>query len=177
MVVLRVLQISVAGVACVVAFGTGCGKSSSSAGGPTAPATNAASPAIQPQCDPSLWAHVYDPGRLQIKQTCQTVTGVIMEQHANDDGDIDMRLALDAQYESLLNEGNRTALNGWLQTEAICQAAVQPDSPDAAKACGTFRGAVPVPSVGAHVRVTGTYVLDTHHGWMELHPISVLEVR
>jgi len=176
---MRVLQMFMAGAACVLAVGSACGKSSSPGSAPTAPAANASAPVptIQPQCDQSLWAHVYDPTRLTIKQTCQTITGVLMEQHSNGDGDVDMRVAVDPQYANLLNDGNRAQLNGWLQTEAICQVRVEPDSPDAAKACGAFKGSVPVPPVGSHVQVTGTYVLDTHHGWMEIHPISVLEVR
>jgi hypothetical protein len=34
-----------------------------------------------------------------------------------------------------------------------------------------------LPPVGAHAQVTGSYVLDTNHGWMEIHPISVIDVR
>ena len=32
------------------------------------------------------------------------------------------------------------------------------------------------PPDGTHVQVTGTYTLDKNHGWMEIHPISVLRV-
>ena len=104
---------------------------------------------------------------------CQTVTGTIAKQHASDDGDIDIELTLDPQFANLLNKGNLTNLNGNLNIEAICQAAVQPDIPAASPACSGV-GKLVVPPVGAHVQVTGSYVLDTNHGWMEIHPISVI---
>ena len=105
---------------------------------------------------------------------CQTVTGVITEQHANEDGDIDVRLAPDPPYMNLLNGGNMSNLNGYLQTEAICQAQIRVAA--AASACQGFVGSVFVPPNGTHVRVTGSYTFDRHHGWMEIHPISVLTV-
>jgi len=33
------------------------------------------------------------------------------------------------------------------------------------------QAAVHIPTVGAHVRVTGAYVTDREHGWHELHPV------
>jgi len=29
--------------------------------------------------------------------------------------------------------------------------------------------------VGEHVRVTGTYVLDSHNGWTEIHPVTRID--
>lgn len=139
---------------------------------PTAPPPTAG-PAT-PQCNGALWNYVYDASRLQIKAGCQTVTGVITDQHTNDDGDIDVRLEVYAPYRGLLNGGNMSNLSGHLQTEAICQTSIT--TADAARACQGFHGSIAIPPNGAHVQVTGTYVLDTIHGWMELHPISVLTV-
>lgn len=137
-------------------------------------ASAASSPQPKPQCNASLWQHVYDPGRLKIMGDCQTVTGTITDQHTNDDGDIDVRIAVDAPYANLLNAGNISGLNGHLQTEAICQTAVK--AAEAAPACRGFTGSVVIPPDGTRVQVTGTYVLDTHHGWMEIHPISDLRI-
>jgi len=131
----------------------------------------------RPQCDASLWTHVYLPARLKITQDCETVTGVVMQQYSNDDGDIGIRVAVDPPYARLLNNGNRTNLNGWLQTEAICQTRFGANALEPQRACGDFKGTVPVPQVGARVVVTGTYVLDSNHGWMELHPITLLAIR
>jgi len=143
-------------------------------GGDTPTSSASSASAETAQCTASLWSHVYDPGRLKVVGECRTVTGVITDHHQNEDGDIDVRLALDAPYADLVNGGNKASLNGHLQTEAICQAPIQAD--EAAPACRGFSGSVPIPPDGTHVRITGSYVLDTHHGWMEIHPISVLSV-
>ena len=144
-----------------------CGGSSAS---PTAAA-------VQPQCDPSLWNNVYDPTRLKVMASCMTITGTIINQHTSDDGDIDMEFALDPPFANLLNSGNVAKLSGNLNIEAICQASIQPDTPQAVPACHGLPRLLTLPPVGAHVQVTGTYVLDTNHGWMEIHPISVIDVR
>ena len=102
------------------------------------------------------------------------MTGTITDQHTNDDGDIDVRLAVDSPYKNLLNAGNISNLNGHLQTEAICQVPIH--AADAARACQGFNGSVRVPPNGTHVQVSGSYVLDTNHGWMEIHPISDLRI-
>jgi hypothetical protein len=112
--------------------------------------------------------------RIKIITACQTVTGVIAKVGSSDDGDIDMQLTLDSEFRNLLNNGNITKLNGNLQIEAICQAPVHPDVPDAQRTCANFSGTVPIPAVGTRVRLTGVYVLDSDHGWMEIHPISVM---
>jgi hypothetical protein len=108
--------------------------------------------------------------------SCQTVTGVIVREHASDDGDIDMPLTLDPAFTNLLNKGNIANLGGNLNVEAICQGAFHSDIPAAPVACGSFKGSVLIPPVGAHVQVTGSYVLDTNHGWMEIHPATVITV-
>jgi len=131
-------------------------------------------PTANAQCDASLWPHMHDVQRIKIVTACQTVTGVIATVGSSDDGDIDMQLTLDPAFRNLLNNGNITKLNGNLQIEAICQAPVHPDVPDAQRTCANFSGTVPIPAVGTQVRVTGVYVLDSDHGWMEIHPISVM---
>ena len=48
---------------------------------------------------------------------------------------------------------------------------------DAVSACQAFNNAVKIPPVGAQVRVVGSYVQDTNHAkWMEIHPVSSIEV-
>ena len=146
---------------CLKAF-SGCG------GTPTNPSQSSV-----PVCDPTLWNHVHDPSRLTISDACRTVTGTIMTHHSNDDGDIDMQVALDPPFESMINASNRTNLNGRLQVEAVCQAPVVKYSE---AACAGFSGTIPIPADGTRIQITGSYVLDTNHGWMEIHPVSVLTV-
>jgi len=159
--------------AAIASVALACGSTPStptSARPVTAPLQSAA------QCDPSLWPHVHDTRRFTIRTACESVTGILVESHSSDDGDIDMDLNVDAQYKSLLNQGNLTKLHGNLHVEAICQAPVHPDVPDAIRSCAGFHGSVPIPPNGAYVRVTGMYVEDNDHGWMEIHPISALTV-
>ena len=157
-----------------LALASGIAAWACSGAAPGSPTSAGARPAA-PACDASLWNHVYDAARLQVRQACITVTGTVTDFHANDDGDIDIRLDVDPPYANLLNDGNVANLNGHLQTEAICQA--PQTAADAIQACRGFVGSVAVPAVGARVQVTGSYVLDTHHGWMEIHPISALSLR
>jgi len=131
-------------------------------------------PPSSPQCDSTLWPHVHDPKRLAIKSACITVTGTLIESHSSDDGDIDMDLDVDPQYKNLLNQGNLTKTGGYLHIEAICQATVHPDVPAAMVSCADFHGTVPIPPNGAYVQVTGVYLEDNDHGYMEIHPISVM---
>jgi hypothetical protein len=166
-----VLLITAASLSVLVsACGSGTSVPTPSAAAPQ----TVSSPQAQPQCNASLWEHVYDPGRLKIMGACQTVTGTITDQHANADGDIDVRIAVDPAYANLLNAGNISNLSGHLQTEAICQA--PPQTTESKGACRGFAGSVVIPQDGTRVQVTGTYVFDTNHGWMELHPISDLRV-
>jgi len=131
---------------------------------------------LQAACDTSLWPHVHDPKRLTVKAACITVTGTLMESHSNDDGDIDMDVDVDAPFKYLLNSGNYSSLHGWLHVEAICQSKVHDDVPNAKVSCGTWTGHVPIPANGSYVAVTGVYLLDGDHGWMEIHPITQMTV-
>jgi hypothetical protein len=49
---------------------------------------------------------------------------------------------------------------------------------DAKSACPvTYHTPVQIPAVGSHVRVVGTYVQETNHAkWMEIHPVTSIEV-
>ena len=142
-----------------------CGDTSTSPSAATAGADT---------CNADLWNHVYDPSRLKTIDACRTVTGVVSDVHTNEDGDVDLRVAVDTPFANLVNDANRSQLNGHLQTEPICQA--PPTVRDAQDACGTFRWPVLIPTPGQHVSVTGSYVLDTNHGWMEIHPVSVVRL-
>jgi hypothetical protein len=102
-----------------------------------------------------------------------TVTGTVdNEPHVSDDGDMDFHFVPDPQFQNLLNNAN----NGHLHVEAICQGAIQSDTPQASQSCGAFKGSIVIPPPGTHVSITGPYVLDTNHGWMEIHPVNAIVV-
>ena len=124
-------------------------------------------------CDSKLWNFVWEPGRLQVLDKCKTVTGVIVEKNADPDGDEHMLLKLDAGQEGLLEKKNYTKKDGNLVIEAVC---INNITRKAAKGiCKGYVNHVHLPKVGDHVRVTGSYVLDSHNGWTEIHPITQVE--
>ena len=125
-------------------------------------------------CDSTLWLHVYNPSRLKIYQSCITATGTITKIKEEDDGDRHMLLDLDPGQEKLLNESNKIDKKGYLVIEVVCANKVHDKK--AKSACEGFSNKIQIPNVGDHVRITGSHVLDTHNGWMEIHPVSSIEV-
>src|SRR5205809_2873813 len=123
-----------------------------------------------PQCDKSLWQHVFLPTRLHIVNPCITTTGVIKSINAENDGDF--HIGLLADNSSLINQANIKFENGDLVLEVICQNPVS--RPEVGSACDNFnRPPLSIPPVGSHVTVTGSYVLDTRNNrWAEIHPVT-----
>jgi len=125
-------------------------------------------------CDKKLWNFVWGSSRLEVLDKCKTVTGVIVERNADADGDEHMLLKLDAGQENLLRKKNLTKKEGNLVIEAIC---INHITRKVAKgACKGYINNILLPKTGDHVRVTGSYVVDSHNGWTEIHPISKIEI-
>ena len=124
-------------------------------------------------------ADVYHPYRLEVISACVTVSGTVEVVRAEDDGDTHFDLALDAPYEHLLTPGNTSGQHGWLVAEIVpadkpgCTLGQPPRPASGSYDYGICTGADEVtPAVGAHVTVTGPYVLDEDHGgWAEIHPV------
>ena len=129
---------------------------------------------ISIDCDTSLWKYVYNRKRLQVTDICKTVTGVIEESSANEDGDHHMLLKLDAGQEDLLTKTNRKKKQGSLVIEAVC--ANKTTLSKVGKICNGYINKIQIPKLGAHVKVTGSLVIDSHNGWAEIHPITKIEV-
>jgi hypothetical protein len=125
-------------------------------------------------CDASLWNHVYNPKRLQQLAPCVSVTGTIEESDADADGDQHFLLKLDQGQDTLVNKRNDKKKGGDIVLEIVC---ANPTTMKKVKsACAGYTNPIAIPAVGAHVRATGTYVIDSHNGWAEIHPVSKLEV-
>jgi hypothetical protein len=137
-----------------------------------------------PNCDKTLNAHVYHPDRLIVKNQCIAVMGTIVDAtnakrsdglRHEADGDNHGWLDVDPQFRKLLNTGNLTDEGGNLVFEVICIYPVRQD--DAKSSCKNFRNRVAIPPVGTRVKITGRYVQDTYHAkWMEIHPVTSIEV-
>jgi hypothetical protein len=124
-------------------------------------------------CDASLWNHVYNPTRLKQLASCVSVTGTIDESDADADGDQHFLLKLDPGQDTLVNKRNDKKKSGDIVLEVVC--ANPTTMKKARSACAGYVNPVAVLPVGAHVRATGTYVLDSHNEWVEIHPVSKLE--
>ena len=114
-------------------------------------------------------AHVYHPDRLRLLAPCVTVTGVIDAIRKEKDGDLHVLLRLDPGQEKYINAKNASE-QGDLVLEPVCMS--QPTQADAVASCSGYANSMSIPVVGAHVSVTGPWVLDIDHGWLEIHPVS-----
>jgi hypothetical protein len=162
----------------------GCGVSTGSAAGSSPASHMASQPSPRPShtakrvqhkgCDASLWRHVYHPYRLHVVSACRTVTGTVQEVRQEADGDLHILLRPDARFASLLDSANVSDQNSDLVLEPVCAGAVS--QADAEAACSGFRSGVTIPGAGDRIRVTGSYVLDADHGWMEIHPVSRITI-
>jgi hypothetical protein len=125
-------------------------------------------------CDASLWQHVYHPQRLKVVEKCIAVTGTIHHVKREADGDDHIQLKLDPEFAALLNDKNTQVQAGCLVVEPVCQGPVT--QADAQAACRDFHSPVEVFAKGKHVRILGSYVLDSeaNHGWMEIHPVTAI---
>ena len=122
-------------------------------------------------CDASLWRHIYHPYRLHVVSRCKTVSGTVKDLTYEPDGDVHVNVAVSP---SLVNQANDAYEDGDLVTEVICYGTVT--QADAVAACRGYRNTVTLPAPGDTVRITGSYVLDADHGWMEIHPVSRIAV-
>ena len=127
--------------------------------------------------------NVYHPYRLHIRSACRTVTGVVTSIRTEPDGDYHINVRLDAKYAGLINDRNRTGEGGNLVVEVVpadepgCTPGKPPRPPYDTYDFGVCTGAdIAAPPTGAHISVTGPYVLDANHGWMEIHPVWRLSV-
>jgi hypothetical protein len=119
--------------------------------------------------------HIYKPERLVEKKGCITVKGIIKKKVKEKDGDFHVRLLLDPGQDSdLINDKNKSQQGGFFVFEPICVLPVTQTS--AKKACKGYKQAISLPNVGDHVEVTGIHVLDTEHGWLEMHPVTKIKV-
>jgi hypothetical protein len=126
---------------------------------------------------------VYHPYRLQVHSRCITVTGTVAYIRVEDDGDIHVDLSLPSNESYLLNRVNYSDQYGQLVTEIVpadqpgCTPGHPPRAASGSYDYGICTGAdIATPPIGAVVRETGPYVLDSDHGWMEVHPVWAITV-
>jgi hypothetical protein len=124
-------------------------------------------------CDESLWGRVYNPTRLQKLAACVGVSGTVAESAADDDGDQHFLLKLDAGQEGLIDATNAKKKSGDLVVEIVCANPVL--LPKVKGTCSGYTNRIAIPAAGAHVKAIGAYVIDSHNGWAEIHPVTKLQ--
>jgi hypothetical protein len=117
-------------------------------------------------------SHVYNPARLQTVKDCITVSGIVDNVISEDDGDYHIWFHVDQQYAGLPNDANNAYRQGDMLAEIICATTV--NQQDAVLACENYSNQIPIPNTNQNITVTGPYVLDSYHGWMEVHPVYSL---
>ena len=130
---------------------------------------------ISSECDPNLWNNIYSPTRLQLIESCKSVTGIVIGLAEQPDGDMHIQMKPDKNQENILNSVNINSQNGALVLEPICL----PNNhyTRLIQRCNGYNHTVFIPDVGDHIKVTGSYVTDLQHGWNEIHPVSKIEVQ
>jgi hypothetical protein len=139
-----------------------------SANGQTPPPTGSVFKKIE--CNDSLWNRVYHSYRLEIIEKCKLVTGVVMEARFEADGDAHLLIKVDKGQEYLLNDMNYEKQKGLLVAEPVCATMIDNKNPEVE--CDGYVNDVYLPSVGEHIEIIGSFVLDTKHSWNEIHPVT-----
>lgn len=132
----------------------------------------------KPVCVGDPHAHVYSPDRLQLLAACIELTGTIDLEKAQPDGDYHVRLHLDlgqvCSGQPCIDQDNVSQQGGDLILEPVCENPIT--QADAVTACAGYHNPLALPLVGSHVEVMGPFVLDTDHGWNEIHPLESITV-
>jgi hypothetical protein len=140
--------------------------------------------AIATTCDASLWSHVYNPTRVTVYAKCVVVTGTVVDATAGKqkdgvrheaDGGARGWLKLDPEFSSMVDARNMSSEGGNLVFEIVCE--FNATQADAKRACAGYQRHIPVPPVGSHVRMMGSYVEDTNHEkCSEILPVSSIDL-
>ena len=121
-------------------------------------------------------AGIYQPDRLQILDPCRHAVGLVVSVVPEDDGDYHIWIALDPAYADLMNSENHFQGKPTMLAEIVpeCPANAPPPDSSAADKCPPTR--LTVPTAGQRIAVDGPWVLDTNHGWREIHPVDTLVI-
>jgi PASTA domain len=109
------------------------------------------------RCPANPLRGVYHPYRLSVLKACQWFAGAVVAVRPEDDGDYHVDIRPNKGYGEFLDSGDVNRQHGGLLIE------IMPGQK------------MPIPSVGDHVSVFGTWVYDTDHGWNELHPLWAMK--
>ncbi|HEY8815771.1 MAG TPA: hypothetical protein VIP57_11800 [Candidatus Dormibacteraeota bacterium] len=140
-----------------------------------APTATQPSPTSACGAGPPL-AGIYQPDRLQILDPCRHAVGLVVSVVPEDDGDYHVWIVLDPPYSELMNAENHFQGKPTMLAEIVPDCPTNPPPADnsAADKCPPTR--LTVPTAGQRVAIDGPWVLDTNHGWREIHPVDTLVI-
>jgi hypothetical protein len=121
-------------------------------------------------------AGIHNPDRLQVLDPCKHAEGVVVDVAHEDDGDYHVWFKVDAGYEYLLNPNNHFQAKPAMLAEITPDCPASTNPPDAQSAARCPKSNLPVPKLGDHIAIDGPWVLDTNHGWREIHPVDTLVI-
>jgi len=122
-------------------------------------------------------AGVQRPDRLQVLDPCKHAEGTVVDVAREDDGDFHVWFKPDTGYESLLNAQNHFQAQPAMLAEITPDCDLATNPPDARSAARCPKSSLPIPSLGDHIAIDGPWVLDTDHGWREIHPVHSIQIR
>ncbi len=154
------------------------GAKNTSSNSSTSPSPPSSLTDLKPVCVGDPHAHVYSPDRLQLLAACIELTGTIDSETAQADGDYHVRLHLDlgqtCSGQPCIDAKNVSDQAGDLILEPVCENPIT--QADAVAACQGYHNPLVLPPLNSHVMVMGPFVLDTDHGWNEIHPLESITV-
>lgn len=121
-------------------------------------------------------AGVHNPDRLQVLDPCKHAAGIVVDVAYENDGDFHVWFTVDPGFAYLLNSEDhfqaRTAMLAEITPD--CPGATNP--PDAQSAARCPKSQLRIPAIGEHIAIDGPWVLDTDHGWREIHPVNQIRI-
>lgn len=114
--------------------------------------------------------NIHESNRLKVVDTSRTITGKVIGLEYSLDGDCEIKVMLDSVYTCLLNNCNITKKGKCLVCEVVCA------GKSIFMECKGYINNIIVPRKGDHVLITGPYVYDKRHKWMEIHPIKYIRI-
>jgi len=140
--------------------------------------SRASPPSVSNGCRPGPpEAGVHNPDRLQVLDPCTHAEGVVVDVAHEDDGDYHVWFKADPGYEYLLNPNNHFQARPAMLAEITPDCPPSTNPPDARSASRCPKTSLPIPKLGDHVAIDGPWVLDTDHGWREVHPVDSIQIR
>jgi len=119
---------------------------------------------------------VYSPDRLKVLDPCKHAAGVVVDVAHEQDGDYHVWFRVDPGYEYLLNPENHFQARPAMLAEITPDCPLSTHPPNSESAAHCPQSQLPIPRMKDHVQLWGPWVLDTEHGWREIHPVDSIQI-